>query len=494
MTIVTLQHIRTPKTGAMQFELESFQIKEQEHWAIIGGNGSGKTLLANIVSGKQVLSRGQRDYAPDLNPAKDILIVSFEEQQSLFAHDTRFDDSEMRADAYDKGTTVAALLAQTGALEGDIDDVCQLLDLKKLSDSGIRFLSTGEMRKTLIARALLKKPRLLILDNPLSGLDKNMQADFAVLLTRLMTCSDSVMLLLGSDQAIPGGITHVLQLKQCRVIYQGNLDYMPAYTDDVFKAGMQQMLPRYYEDKGARQRYSTTDFVRLVDVEVAYSGQQILRDVSWTYGWGQHCVVAGPNGCGKSTLLSLLNGDNPKAYGQNISLFGHAKGSGESIWDLKQRFGVVSMALHNAYVRGYTSIDVVMSGFQDSIGLYGAVGDKQLELAKQWLAVVGMSEYASQRYEQLSFGQQRMVLLARAMVKNPLILILDEPCIGLDTHNKSVFLALIDRIACDTNTHILFVSHVADERPACINQHLQFAPHKEGGFTAHVEVVAAKTA
>lgn len=486
MTIVTLNHIRTPKTGAAQFELESFQLKRGEHWAIIGGNGSGKTLFANIVADKQVLSRGERCYADDVQAAKDILLVSFEEQQALFAHDRRFDDSEMRADAQDKGTTVAVLLAQVSNDTDAVSTVCELLDLSKLKESGIRFLSTGEMRKVLIARALLKKPRLLILDNPLSGLDKNVQAQFNALLSQLMQSADSIMLLLGDSHDIPTGVTHVLQLQSCRVIYQGSLAQMPALAVDAHARVASAPVPVDYQEAGAAEKYAGVPLLALNHVDVAYQDKQVLRDVNWHLNWGQHCLIAGPNGCGKSTLLSLLNGDNPKAYSQDITLFGAAKGSGESIWELKQRFGVVSMALHNAYVKGYRCIDVVMSGFQDSIGLYGDIGDKHLEVAERWLAVVDMSDYANIRYDQLSFGQQRMVLLARAMTKNPLILILDEPCIGLDEGNKKLFLGLIDRIAAETQTHILFVSHVADERPACINQTLQFVVHQEGGYTAEL--------
>lgn len=261
---------------------------------------------------------------------------------------------------------------------------------------------------------------------------------------------------------------------------------MPALAVDAHARVASAPVPVDYQEAGAAEKYAGVPLLALNHVDVAYQDKQVLRDVNWHLNWGQHCLIAGPNGCGKSTLLSLLNGDNPKAYSQDITLFGAAKGSGESIWELKQRFGVVSMALHNAYVKGYRCIDVVMSGFQDSIGLYGDIGDKHLEVAERWLAVVDMSDYANIRYDQLSFGQQRMVLLARAMTKNPLILILDEPCIGLDEGNKKLFLGLIDRIAAETQTHILFVSHVADERPACINQTLQFVVHQEGGYTAEL--------
>jgi molybdate transport system ATP-binding protein len=201
--------------------------------------------------------------------------------------------------------------------------------------------------------------------------------------------------------------------------------------------------------------------------------------VSWVFRPGQHCNIAGPNGCGKTTLLSLVTGDNHKAYGQDITLFGLKRGSGESVWDIKQKFGQVSTQLHLNHARGMKVLEVVTSGFFDTVGLYDDWGDKQLEIARCWLAALDLAGLAKSPFDTLSFGLQRMVLLARAMVKSPAILILDEPCLGLDGYHSRAIIDAIDHIAGNSDTQVVYVSHSAGQMPRCINQRLEFVPQAD---------------
>ena len=205
--------------------------------------------------------------------------------------------------------------------------------------------------------------------------------------------------------------------------------------------------------------------IELENVHAHYGEHAVLDGVSLRLDPGEHLCIAGPNGCGKSTLLALICGDNPRAYGQQVKLFGRVRGSGESVWEIKRRFGIVSNQLHLSYPTRTRAFDVVASGFFDTLGLYDTCGPWQAQLVREWLAVLGLSARAGERFDALSFGEQRMMLVARAMVKNPPILILDEPCSGLDEANRRRVLELIERIGHESRTQMLYVSHEAEEMP-----------------------------
>jgi len=222
--------------------------------------------------------------------------------------------------------------------------------------------------------------------------------------------------------------------------------------------------------------------VELEDVHAHYGEHEVLDGVSLRLDPGEHLCIAGPNGCGKSTLLALICGDNPRAYGQQVKLFGRLRGSGESIWEIKRRFGIVSNQLHLSYPARTRAFDVVASGFFDTLGLYDTCGPRQAQLVREWLAVLGLSARAGERFDALSFGEQRMMLVARAMVKNPPILILDEPCSGLDEANRRRVLDLIDRIGHESRTQMLYVSHETEEMPACITRRLEFRRGADGRY------------
>ena len=486
-TLITLNNIRTPKKAAQQFELANWQLRAGEQWAVLGGNGAGKTLFANIISGRQTLARGERSYAAGFDPKNDIFSVSFEQQRLLYETDDRFDDSEHRADVSDKGTTAQRLILQDREPDNLFNAWVERLGIAYLLDRSIRVLSTGEMRKTLLARALVCQPQVIILDNPLEGLDQQAQQQLGQLLDELLAESITFILLLKQAEHMPANISHIMLLKSCRLVAQGSIDDVQQTA--AFRAlhkslpALPEELPNGLAEQQAKiQLDPSTPLIMMQGVNVSYGEKQVLRDLNWTMQQGSHTSISGPNGCGKSTLLSLLSGDSPKAYGQEIYLFGNKRGSGESVWELKHNFGIVSTALQTAYVRGYKVLDVVMSGFHDSIGLYGDCGDAQAAIAREWLQLIGMGSQATHSYQALSYGEQRMVLLARAMVKRPKILLLDEPCIGLDDYNRRLILQLVEHIGRVSDTHLIYVSHIASEQPACINQVLLFEGSSAGGY------------
>ena len=475
--------------------VDRFELEIGQHWCVFGPNGAGKSLLAALIMGRRLESGGCVRYRDGFDPARDILPVSFEEQQRLWRRDERLDISEFSAAAQDRGTTVAELIrAPLPAAEQHESLFAALageLDLAELLDQGIRFLSSGQIRRALIARALYgqhsPRAKLLIFDEPLEAVDRDSRAGIeATIASHLGPGCASLHLCRRERDRFPGA-THLLVMDALRVRRQGAMGpatWREATRSIRRQAEVPQLLPKPPGpapdsdlDPGPKAK-----LIELRGVNASYGELRVLRDVHWTMGASDHVLIEGPNGCGKSTLLSLIDGENHKGYGQEVYLFGRRKGGGETVWEIKRRFGVVSNELHNRYVKGWKVLDVVVSGFFDSVGLYDDSGAGERDHAIAWLETLGVAHFAQRHYHQISFGQQRLVLLARAMVKQPAILILDEPCVGLDDHHRDFILAMLDVIAAQTSTRLIYVSHVPDEKPACINRHLRFVADGAGGY------------
>lgn len=464
--------------------MPEFTLRQGQHWCLFGGNGAGKSVLARLLCGQLRMGGEHLHYQSGFDPRRDVLFVSFEEQQALAAMDNRHDISEYSDAALDQGTTVHALVSAgmtlTAAERERLLTLLDALDLLPLQERGLRYLSSGQTRKALLARALFQRPRLLVLDEPLESIDRDSRARLLRVLTQSLHPDTCTLLLCRRERDILPGITHMAVLEQLRIVTQGPLDAVRNSAD--FERVVRkpvvipQDLPPPLPQRRAPAAPQGVALLELKNVSAAYSGRLVLENLTWSVHAGQHTLISGPNGCGKSTLLSLVSGESHKAYGQDVHVFGRRRGSGESVWEIKSRFGVVSNELHNRYCKGWRVLDVVVSGFFDSVGLYDDSGASEHNAARAWLQTFAIDALAAEHYQALSFGEQRLVLLARAMVKHPAILILDEPCVGLDDHARALILGIVDRIAATTPTQILFVSHTQGEAPQCINQWLQFGP------------------
>lgn len=449
-----------------------------QHLCLFGGNGAGKSSLLNLLLGNLPSGRSYVTYRDCFDPSVDMIVVSFEEQQALWALDNRHDISEYSEDARDQGTTVASWILGTHQPDARYVGVITSLGLTELESRGMRFLSSGQCRKAMLAKALFQRPQMLVLDDPLGSIDREAQAQISTALQQWMSPSTTTLLLCRRWGDLLPGITHIALLDDLSLIAQGELALMR--EDARLLAIAQRRLPPPDSLPAPAIKHQSLPIepgqtlLELKDVFAAYHGKRILENLSWRMVFGQHTLIEGPNGCGKSTLLSLIDGENHMAYGQEVYLFGKKRGSGETLWDVKARFGVVSNEIHNRYVRGWRVLEVVISGFFDSVGLYDESGASERGSAMAWLQALNIEALAQEYYHSISFGQQRLVLLARAMIKHPNILILDEPCVGLDDTYRALILAVTDQIAASTPTHILYVSHTIGEQLQCINQRIRF--------------------
>jgi molybdate transport system ATP-binding protein len=457
----------------------NWTVREGEHWGLLGPNGAGKSTLLRAVLGDVPVVRGNFNIfsGEEWNPP--IGWASFELHRQLIAREESRDAARWFSADLDGAGTAAELLRELRpaqapvGTEAWIEQLVELFDLRRLLPRPFRSLSTGEIRRLLVARALVRRPRLLALDEPFDGLDEGSRGLLAGALGKLTAKGIQLLQVSHRVEELIPEITHVLALSGGRVLWQGprrgtltprNLRrlYGKASEEPASPPARQCSAPRTGEP-----------LVQMRAVSVRYGDRLVLDCLDWTVRRGENWCVRGPNGSGKTTLLSLVCGDNPQAYANDIRLFGVPRGSGESIWDIKRRIGLLSTEFQIAYRREASGLEVVVSGFHDSIGLYERSGAAEEASARELLGLLGLEEFAERDFGLLSGGQQRLLLLARAMVKRPELLVLDEPCQGLDPSNRSWILALIDRMVGNTGADLIYVSHHQDELPHCLTHLLE---------------------
>lgn len=488
--IITLDNITVRIRDKFILADTSWALKKNQHWAIIGPNGAGKSSFVRAIAGELPIVQGKITFHAGKSFRLNVCYVSFELQQRLIAREEARDESRYFSGNLNDATTARNLICGN---QSDLDhrflqsnSIVAQLNIAHLLDRGIRFLSTGEMRKIMIARALIKSPQLLILDEPFDGLDDATQLLLAEMINGLMDADRQIILVTHRLDEMPPNITHVMGLKSGKIFFLGQRDRV--LSDKNLRGLYHHRRPRNVLNPLSRQAPAAASLkvppvlVEMKNTSIRYKDVVVLKGLNWKMKSGENWAIAGPNGAGKTTLLSLISGDNPQAYANEIYLFGKRRGTGESIWDIKQEIGMISSEFQIRYRKALNALDVILSGFFDSVGLYRRCTAKQRRIALKWIEFIQLADSADKLFNQLSYGEQRLILLARAMVKLPLLLILDEPCQGLDRTNRKMVLDLIDAIAATKKTHILFVTHHHNEFPTCITHALRFEQKARGDY------------
>jgi molybdate transport system ATP-binding protein len=450
----------------------TWDIRAGRHWAVIGPNGAGKSTLVRALIGETPVVRGRIEPASPAVLRAQAAVVSFERQRGMLARDEQADEHRHFSGDLDGGARVGDYVrpAASGWTRHGLP--AGRLGIEPLLERRIRELSNGEMRRFQIALALAAAPRLLILDEPFEGLDAPSRAELADLIEGLMDAERSVVLVTHRAGEIPSRVTHLLGIRGGRVVFQGRRE------DPAVRVGIETLYAPASSTPiplplrpGAPARSSGAPLIELHDVTVTHKGVPLFEHFSWTVQPLEHWALCGPNGSGKTTLLRLITGEHPQAYANRVRVFGAQRGE-SALRQLMAGIGTVSPELQVRYRKHLTVLDVVISGYYDSIGLYRHATAAQDRSARRWLRSLGIEPLAGKPFPHLSQGEQRMVLLARAMIKPPRLLILDEPCQGLDRSNRRRIIGLVDRIAASGATTILYVTHHADELPACISRRL----------------------
>jgi molybdate transport system ATP-binding protein len=446
----------------------NWKVEPGQHWLICGNNGSGKSALAAILSGSGTILSGHTSNLPDR-----VGIVSFEAQAELIAAERRKGDADI-LDIIAEGTPVSEIIDAVCCDHPLANRLSQLFGITHLADRAFRKLSTGESRKVMLVRALTSNPELLVLDEPFEGLDVK---SLAALQEHLLEISAEipVILVLNRIDQCPQFISHVAYMEKGELAHQLSRDDSAAYAELMQLMHLKQddlSVPPADPQSALPELDSSQPLVRLTSAQIKYTDTIIFDQLDWTINRGEHWQLTGPNGSGKTALLSLIIGDHPQCYVNDIYVFGFQRGSGESIWQIKQFIGYVSTALQWEYTVGTSLRNVVISGFYDSIGLYSKYTAAEREIANQWLTLLGMKDRADDPFSRQSYGDQRLLLIARAMVKHPPLLILDEPCLGLDEMNRQRVLSLIEIICASSESTVLYVNHHAEDKIAGIDNYM----------------------
>ncbi|TPH18109.1 molybdate ABC transporter ATP-binding protein ModF [Litorilituus lipolyticus] len=468
--MLLIEHLSFQLSNNALLSIPELSLTQGESLLVLGDNASGKSVLAQILAGNIC------NYDGKVSITEKFTTLSFELEAETLAVDRLNDRSDFMEEGVDHGRSAREIILDDKSYTPEeLDEVISLLAIEKLLDKPFKILSTGETRKVLMARALMLKPQVMLLDEPYAGLDIGSQAHLSNVLNTLVEQGISIIIFDFYHQSLPSQIDNVIYMQEGSIVLSGKREQVIASEKWQQLNEHHYSLPHHLPDCLQYKKLDkNTPLVSLNNVSVSFEQKPVFNDISWRFEQGQHWRIIGPNGCGKSTLLAMISGDSPKAYGKDLHLFGVKRGSGESIWDIKRHYGVVSAQLHRDYRVPTTLIQVVLSGFYDSIGLYDSPTRYQVNIAREWLVLLGLEQHENTYFSQLSYGEQRLVLITRAVVKLPMILILDEPCQGLDNHNRDKVLALMDYIAANSKTHLIFVSHDIRDQLTCITHELEF--------------------
>ncbi|MBE7174515.1 MAG: ATP-binding cassette domain-containing protein [Williamsia sp.] len=477
MDILRVNNISIKINNRIVLDRLSFTIREGEQYAITGPSGTGKTVLLQAIAGTRfhtgTIEKGEQ--------AKRIVLI---EQQHRFRNlsntNTFYYQQRFNSADSEDTVTVEEDLRRSGSANQDaaagaeeMQHVIQALRLENLLQTRLIQLSNGENKRLQIAKALLKHPHILLLDKPFTGLDAEARKALPELLQAIVEKGIHIILVT-AEGAIPSFVTHVISL---RPDGSSIVREKAAFNEQVSVSGSEnRFIPDEQLMSSLLEQQSPVTYgyiVKMKDVHVQYNKRVILDHINWEVRPGEKWSLSGPNGAGKSTLLSLINADNPQAYANDIYLFDRKRGTGETIWEIKKKTGYVSPELHLYFDQSISCFDVVASGLFDTIGLFRVLNGEQEKKVKGWMDLLKVGHLRSRLLSQLSLSSQRLVLLARALVKNPPLLILDEPCQGLDDDQVVFFRSIIDEISIRNNKTLIYVSHYPHEIPSCVDKFIR---------------------
>lgn len=430
--------------------------------AVVGRNGCGKSTLGNVIAKGRYAYGNRLGFKEGISRIK---MLTFTDIHSFTGIDVQSFQQRMEATANDYVPTVGEIFNKK--LDNkEWQNYSQAFRLKDIEKKKINYLSSGELRKLLIINALCEMPDLLILDNPYIGLDTESRRDFDDAMKLLRERGMSVVFLLCDEKDVPDYVDYVIEMEDCRIGYPVSADLADladSADGDDGAALPERNKPRMYED--CKVVFS------IKDGHARYGDKIIFEGFNWTVRRGECWSLHGANGSGKSLLLSMVCADNPQGYANDITLFDRKRGSGESIWEIKDAIGYVCPEMQLYFKSNDPVREIIIQGMRNSLNRYRKSTTEELEVATQWMKALDILHLAERKFNELSSGEQRIVMLARALVKQPELMVLDEPLHGLDSENKRRIMKIITELAEKNGSTLIYVSHYATEVPEFVKQY-----------------------
>lgn len=518
MNLISIKNCRVDDSKSTLIKNFSWQMDSGQAWLAIGPNGGGKADFLKALNGQLKILPNEDGLYSNLFEGS-VEIVSLEKAAALIQEERANDESEFIEGGVDHGRSARVFFMEAilgkkikrdsksgvynlppEANRLETYPQVKLCGVEKILDRGLKYMSTGEIRRTLLCRALLSGKKLLILSDPFAGLDaqsRKILLDFFDSVAKRQLSEnagqDFPRIILGMERfhEIPDAINKVVEFSEGKVSFCGERsDYEKLLADkksaaqksrDADLEAFKSQLNSANKESSVLQNDSSAAgsdaLIEMKDVNVGWGQNKVLVNLNWTLRKNEHWLIRGPNGSGKTTFLELITGDNMQVFSNDIKIFGARRGSGETIWDIKKKLGIVSYRLHVEYrMVGASLLAAIISGFKDSIGLYEQATDVEIAAAKKWLELGGFKGRENESFNSLSYGEQRAILILRAAVKAPQILILDEPCHGLDESFRQKILDLLELVAQSGTTTLLHVTHDPTEALAAEKHILEFHP------------------
>ncbi len=462
----------------------NWTINTGEIWTILGNNASGKSLISNILQGKQRIREGnivyhyfeeikKKNSNEFLWPGKYVQKITFETIHSV----TSFRGSYYQQRFNSQDADLAPVVSELFDLKNqETAEAVELLNISHLLERRIISLSNGEQRKLVIAKTLSENPRMIIFDNPYIGLDQDAREQINQIFPLIKEKGIQLIFLVPSFDKMPVCTTNILEIDNQGFVETKKPEEFKNINEPILNP---EKLPCV--DWGKIPQTTSPKYqqvVQMEDIEISYGDVLINSDIKWEIKRGEKWALLGPNGSGKSTLLSYIFADNPQAYAKKLALFDRKRGSGESIWDIKKHIGFISNEMFLYYPKDVSCIKIIESGFYDSIGLYRKCSEKQEDAALHMMDEFSLSHLKHRTLGEISSGEQQMILFARALVKNPGLLVLDEPFNGLDEINKQKCTTVINSFCKQPNKTLIFVTHYRNEIPPCVDKVLELKRQK----------------